>query len=202
MKLVVLGLFAIWPGIFKIGDWLLSWLGNKDAAQVIFVMGLFPIIMNVLQFWLIDSIVKAHDPPLTLSDSQGRGSGDQEPLFQADGSDEEDETVDESGSTPPKYDVENPEPLTGTTATIMTHPRPLTPDVRTFPSGSSTPFHVEVEPDDVAMRRVRSPSPPPARRPAATKSDALTTGDEWAWDEAGEEWDTKRSLDTLRPHHD
>jgi hypothetical protein len=35
MKLVVLGLFAIWPGIFKIGEWLLSWLGNKDAAQVI-----------------------------------------------------------------------------------------------------------------------------------------------------------------------
>lgn len=35
MKLAVLGLFALWPGIFKIGEWLLSWLGNKDAAQVI-----------------------------------------------------------------------------------------------------------------------------------------------------------------------
>ena len=222
MKLVVVVLFALWPGIFKIGEWLLSWLGNGDAAQVILqvsfsslahfvalilgtsVMGLFPIIMNILQFWLIDSIVKAHAPPVALTDDTSRlgiHSGDQEPLFQADGSDE-DETVDEPGSTPPKYDVENPEPPTEVTTTIMGHPRPLTPDSKTFPSGSSTPLHVEVNPDDVAMRRVRSPSPPPTRRPAATKSIAAVAGDEWAWDEAGEEWDTKRSLDALRPHHD
>ncbi|KAK7062090.1 hypothetical protein R3P38DRAFT_3303123 [Favolaschia claudopus] len=30
-----------------------------DNLEVIFVMGIFPIIMNMLQFWLIDSIVKA-----------------------------------------------------------------------------------------------------------------------------------------------
>jgi len=202
MKLVVVGLFAIWPGISKIGEWLLSWLGNGDAAQVIFVMGLFPIIMNVLQFWLIDSIVKAHTPPLSLTDDSSRfgaDEGDREQLFQADGSDEEDETVDEPGSTPPKYDIENPEPLT---ATRTTHPRPSTPDSRSFPSGSSTPYRGEAEPDDVAMRRVHGPSPPPARRPAAAKSTTQTAGDEWGWDEAGEEWDTKRSLDALRPHHD
>lgn len=35
MKLTVLGLFALWPGIFKIGEWLLSWLGYGDSAQVI-----------------------------------------------------------------------------------------------------------------------------------------------------------------------
>lgn len=168
-------------------------------------MGLFPIIMNVVQFWLIDSIVKAHDPPLSLDDDlSGRGSSDgtREPLFQADGSDEEDEGVDESGSTPSKYDIENPEPLTATTATIVTHPRPLTPDSKTFPSGSSTPFQADANPDDVAMRRVHSPSPPPAEHPSATKSNVLNTRDEWAWDEAGEVWDTKRSIDALRPHHD
>ncbi|KAF9782191.1 vacuolar membrane protein [Thelephora terrestris] len=207
MKLTVLGLFAIWPGIFKIGDWLLSWLGNGDAAQVTFVMGLFPIIMNVVQFWLIDSIVKAHTPPLTLDDvdepsRHGPGDGDREPLFQAGGSDDEEEALDEPGSTPSKHDVENPEPLTVKTATVTTHPRPLTPDSRAFPSGSSTPFHGEVNPDDVVMRRVHSPSPPPAQRPAATKPNVLTQGDEWAWDEAGEVWDSKRSLDASRPHHD
>lgn len=161
-------------------------------------MGLFPIIMNVLQFWLIDSIVKAQAPPLTLTDDpSGHGASDREPLFQADGSDEED---DGSGSTPPKHDVENPEPLTGSTATYMTHPRSLTPDSRTLPSGSSTPFHGEVNSGDVALRRVHSPSPPPSQPPVAANSNA---GDEWAWDEAGEEWgDTKRSLDALRPHHD
>ena len=164
-------------------------------------MGLFPIIMNVLQFWLIDSIVKAHTPPLTLTDdTSGNGSSDREPLFQAEDSDEEDETLDDSGSTPPKYDAENPEPLTAATATFMTDPRPLTPDSRTLPSGSSTPFLGEVNTGDVVMKRVHSP--PPVQRSVAANSNAPTTGDEWAWDEAGEEWDTKRSLDALRPLHD
>ena len=35
MKLAVVGLFALWPGILEIGEWLLSWLGNGDAAQVV-----------------------------------------------------------------------------------------------------------------------------------------------------------------------
>ena len=159
--------------------------------------------MNVLQFWLIDSIVKAQAPlSVSTDDPSGRGSSDREPLFQADDSDGEDETVDELESTP-KYDVENPEPLAGATMTSTTHPRSLTPDSRTFPSGSSTPFHGDVNAGDVAMKKVHSPSPPPARRPAAVNSSASTTGDEWAWDDAGEAWgDTKRSLDALRPHHD
>jgi hypothetical protein len=168
-------------------------------------MGLSPIIMNVVQFWLIDSIVKAHTPPLTLDDEpsrHGASDGDREPLFQAGGSDDEDEALDEPGSIPSKHDIESPEPLTATTATVMTHPRPLTPDSRAFPSGSSTPFHGDANPDDVVMRRVHSPSPPPAQRPATTKPNVLTQGDEWAWDEAGEVWDAKRSLDASRPHHD
>ena len=35
MKLAVIALFAIWPGIFRIGAWLLTWTGSSDAAQVI-----------------------------------------------------------------------------------------------------------------------------------------------------------------------
>ena len=35
MKLFVVALFAIWPGIFKVGEWLLSFLGTSDALQVI-----------------------------------------------------------------------------------------------------------------------------------------------------------------------
>ena len=35
MKLLVVALFALWPGIFKLGEWLLSWLGNDDVLQVI-----------------------------------------------------------------------------------------------------------------------------------------------------------------------
>ncbi|KAG8218988.1 vacuolar membrane protein-domain-containing protein, partial [Butyriboletus roseoflavus] len=59
MKLLVVALFAVWPGISSIGDWLLSWIGDEESVQVIFVMGIFPIFMNIVQFWVIDSIVKA-----------------------------------------------------------------------------------------------------------------------------------------------
>lgn len=67
-------------------------------------MGLFPIAMNVLQFWLIDSIVKAasQDSEL-LPNSSPRLSADREPLFSATGSDDEDE-----GHEPTRgLDIEN-----------------------------------------------------------------------------------------------
>jgi hypothetical protein len=37
MKMLVVGLFTVWPGISKVGDWLLSWtaIGNGDAFQII-----------------------------------------------------------------------------------------------------------------------------------------------------------------------
>jgi len=57
MKLAVIGLFAALPSLFRIGDWLLSWLRDNDS-QVIFVVLIFPICMNVLQFVSIDSIIK------------------------------------------------------------------------------------------------------------------------------------------------
>ncbi|KAF9226867.1 hypothetical protein BS17DRAFT_776254 [Gyrodon lividus] len=85
MKLLVVALFAVWPGISAVGDWLLSWtsIGDGESFQVIFVMGIFPIIMNVLQFWLIDSIVKASTNPPVVHSSSPRHSDsqDREPLF-------------------------------------------------------------------------------------------------------------------------
>lgn len=57
-------------------------------------MGLFPITMNILQFWLIDSIVKAtHQPPVLVVDEREEAA-DREPLFRAseDDSDDDDET--------------------------------------------------------------------------------------------------------------
>ncbi|KAI5116617.1 hypothetical protein M0805_007788 [Coniferiporia weirii] len=115
MKIVVIGLFAAWPGIFKIGDWLLSWTGGRDATQVIVVMGLFPIVMNVLQFWLIDSIVKAtaYQDSLRTSDSASGLSTDREPLFSALPSDDDDDDGDggERPNLSQRYDIENPGPV-------------------------------------------------------------------------------------------
>jgi hypothetical protein len=55
-------------------------------------MGVFPIIMNILQFWLIDSIVKAKifAPALTLDPEEGL-SADRQPLFRGSSDDEDDE---------------------------------------------------------------------------------------------------------------
>lgn len=121
MKIVVVGLFAVWPGISTVGDWLLSWtaIGNGEAFQVILcvsclhgyndlillhsVMGIFPIIMNILQFWLIDSIVKASSSSDVLPTDSPRSSDaqDREPLFRETDNDE-DET---------RFDIENPKPI-------------------------------------------------------------------------------------------
>ncbi|KAG8743379.1 hypothetical protein FRC10_012183 [Ceratobasidium sp. 414] len=94
MKLAVVGLFAIWPGLFRIGDWLLSWTGRSAALQVIVVMGLIPIVMNVLQFWLIDSIVKLKEkgPILPLSSSSDDEEHDRLVDPRRSGSDDEDAT--------------------------------------------------------------------------------------------------------------
>jgi hypothetical protein len=35
MKLLVVGLFAAWPGIFNVGHWLLSWTGDGSNFQII-----------------------------------------------------------------------------------------------------------------------------------------------------------------------
>lgn len=35
MKLTVVLLFAVWPGIFDIGEWVLSWTKDNETVQVI-----------------------------------------------------------------------------------------------------------------------------------------------------------------------
>ncbi|EJF62288.1 Vaculolar membrane protein-domain-containing protein [Dichomitus squalens] len=108
MKLLVVALFAALPAIFDLGEWLLTFLGPSEAAQVIFTMGIFPIAMNIIQFWLIDTIVKgSNNAPLALASDSPRGSldADREPLFHA--SDDED---DEDGLPARQYDIENPRP--------------------------------------------------------------------------------------------
>ncbi|KAF8559439.1 hypothetical protein OG21DRAFT_1562464 [Imleria badia] len=84
MKLLVVVLFAFWPDISAIGDWLLGWttLWDGDSVQVVFVMGVFPMIMNIVQFWLIDSIVKASTSPIAIRSSpRSSDAQDREPLF-------------------------------------------------------------------------------------------------------------------------
>ncbi|KAF9464798.1 vacuolar membrane protein-domain-containing protein [Collybia nuda] len=105
MKLLVIALLSLFPWLFKAGEWLLSWTwtGDGDSLQVIFTMGIFPITMNILQFWLIDSIVKASNSASVTLEAEVSGLyPDREPLFNA--SDDDD---DQNMGYRPR-DMENP----------------------------------------------------------------------------------------------
>lgn len=61
MKLCVLAIFAFLPWIAWIGDWALRWTEGNTALQITFVMFIFPLIMNALQYWIIDNFIKDED---------------------------------------------------------------------------------------------------------------------------------------------
>ena len=58
MKLCVFVLIQVFPVIVKIGDWALRWTEGNTALQIIFVMLLFPLIMNAIQYYIVDTFIK------------------------------------------------------------------------------------------------------------------------------------------------
>ncbi|OAA74014.1 vacuolar membrane protein [Cordyceps fumosorosea ARSEF 2679] len=58
MKICVLIIFITMPWISKVGDWALSWTEGNEKLQIAFVMMIFPLIMNALQYYIIDSFIK------------------------------------------------------------------------------------------------------------------------------------------------
>ncbi|KAK4251831.1 vacuolar membrane protein-domain-containing protein [Corynascus novoguineensis] len=73
MKLVVLVLFMMLPWLPRIGDWALGWTEGNEKLQIVFVMMLFPLIMNALQYYIIDSYIKKQDA-LTADGNGGAGA--------------------------------------------------------------------------------------------------------------------------------
>ncbi|KAF2670757.1 hypothetical protein BT63DRAFT_477356 [Microthyrium microscopicum] len=69
MKIVVFLLFQLFPWLGWVGDWALRWTEGREWMQIVFVMLVFPLIMNVLQYWIIDSFIK--DP---AGDYEGYGA--------------------------------------------------------------------------------------------------------------------------------
>ncbi|KAE8375773.1 Vaculolar membrane protein-domain-containing protein, partial [Aspergillus bertholletiae] len=58
MKICVFFLIQLLPFIVKVGDWALRWTEGNTAVQIIFVMLLFPVIMNAIQYYIIDIFIK------------------------------------------------------------------------------------------------------------------------------------------------
>ncbi|EPQ28196.1 uncharacterized protein PFL1_04024 [Pseudozyma flocculosa PF-1] len=93
MKLSVLVILAVFPFLIDMGSWLLKLFGSHKDAQVLFSMALFPLAMNVLQFWLIDSLLR-HNPttskyaqvpsePTSMHEPHGPSSSSPPPPSQA-----------------------------------------------------------------------------------------------------------------------
>ncbi|KAK4128714.1 hypothetical protein N657DRAFT_562703 [Parathielavia appendiculata] len=74
MKLCVLFLFMMLPWLPRIGDWALGWTEGNEELQIVFVMMLFPLIMNALQYYIIDSYIKKQDV-LAVDGEAGAGAG-------------------------------------------------------------------------------------------------------------------------------
>ncbi|KAH9022367.1 vacuolar membrane protein-domain-containing protein [Lactarius deliciosus] len=138
MKLFVIAVVAFWDVLSDIAAWLLSWLGNGDTAQVIFTMGLFPIFMNIIQFWVIDSIIKVGGiGGLGTPPDEPDEEADHEPLFHGIGDPDDDEDEDDSGGAAipaaAKRDVEAQARLRHSADSSHTYP-PSLPDSPTAPS--------------------------------------------------------------------
>ena len=62
MKLFVFFIFKILPWIVYVGDWALKWTEGNENLQVFFVMLFFPLVMNALQYYIIDGFIKNKRP--------------------------------------------------------------------------------------------------------------------------------------------
>lgn len=77
MKICVLIIFLTLPWISRVGDWALRWTDGNEQLQIIFVMMLFPLIMNALQYYIIDSFIKDQ----TVSSESASMSGDRVGMY-------------------------------------------------------------------------------------------------------------------------
>ena len=69
MKFCVLVLFMLAPWLSRVGDWALGWTEGNEKLQIVFVMMLFPLIMNAMQYYIIDSYIKKQETEHDGTDS-------------------------------------------------------------------------------------------------------------------------------------
>lgn len=164
-------------------------------------MGIYPIIMNVLQFWLIDSIVKAS--AFLEADRAAASTANYQPL-RRDSSDESESEDDAQAARPP--DLESPSKAgstsrsaSGRASTVSTASAPKSIrstrqrslDKPRNPGPSSIPVASSIHdyppsrqgsplpsPKSASFRSLRKRSPPPSPSPVVTPSgDYGATGD-------------------------
>ncbi|KAF2402175.1 hypothetical protein EJ06DRAFT_528304 [Trichodelitschia bisporula] len=109
MKLCVLFLFQVLPWLGWVGDWALRWTEGKQWMQIVFVMFVFPLVMNAMQYWIIDSFIKDKTGGEYVV-APGEESGDEGEGLMGE-EDEEEEEVEERVAVKPTRKEANPTPL-------------------------------------------------------------------------------------------
>lgn len=61
MKVFVLFLFQALPWLGWVGDWALRWTEGNEALQIAFVMFIFPVCMNAIQYYVVDGVIKSKE---------------------------------------------------------------------------------------------------------------------------------------------
>lgn len=179
-------------------------------------MGIFPILMNIIQFWLIDSIVKASSMAVVALDIEQR-THDNEPLFQGEVEDDyhpsQPNRRSSSLSTRRLDTLDDHSFDTSISGILMTKESTNHVDSHSYPpslSGSISSNMAPKLPQSLPKQTKRIVSRPlpgsshhsgssslPRTPPPATHAPAVAESADWAesWDD-GEEWEQKNnSLD-------
>ncbi|KAI8382279.1 vacuolar membrane protein-domain-containing protein [Blakeslea trispora] len=105
MKMVVIAIFHLCPWLFDFGNWVLGWTVGNYRLQVAFVMLIFPLVMNIMQFWVIDTFIK-HKSEQTKNIRLSRDEEDAETLLRSHSADEDALQEDEEPlEPPPRYSI-------------------------------------------------------------------------------------------------
>ena len=59
MKIGTLVVLGSLPYLDKVGEWLVGWTKGNTALQIIFVMFVSPLVLNTLQYLIVDEILLA-----------------------------------------------------------------------------------------------------------------------------------------------
>jgi len=87
MKSCVFLIFQLCPWLGRVGDWALRWTEGNEAVQIAFVMFIFPLIMNAMQYYIIDTFIKnnKHDETSSSGATDGQEEDDEQGGLLAEG---------------------------------------------------------------------------------------------------------------------
>ncbi|KAL8721766.1 MAG: hypothetical protein Q9225_001615 [Loekoesia sp. 1 TL-2023] len=137
------------PWIVRVGDWALKWTEGNETVQVFFVMLFFPVVMNALQYYIIDGFIKNQkpaEPEGTGNDDEVSGDGrTRRPRAQLDdghdGNEEDDATL--PGDTAVASDIEDKPLLANGVTKLKISPKRLE-EYDPVTDGESSPAPSEI----------------------------------------------------------